>query len=381
MKTRLGLIFGGRSAEHEISVISAMHVLHFIDKEKYSVTPIYISRQGVFYTGEQLLNTECYKSLEAIPGMCGEILVKPGGGSENAFILSEAAGKPLKIDVLLPVFHGPNGEDGTLQGLFEMLDVAYTSCPVLSSALCRDKVVFKFVMQAMGIPVLEFDWLYRWDWEGGRSGIVSQISGGLGFPVIIKPVSSGSSIGIRIAKCEKELEASVDTALKFSERVVIEKLMNNFREVNCAVLKQRDEVLVTECEEEIPHGEMLTFTDKYTDNLKRNFPCTIPQEARNTIWDMSKRIYRGIDCKGTVRMDYLYDEVSGEVYMNEINTIAGALSYDLWEGSGISFTEIINSMVDEALSRYEGKRQLSCINENHIDIVDCLNGVDLFDKG
>ncbi len=378
MKTRLGLIFGGRSAEHEISVISAMHVLHFINKEKYSVIPIYISRQGAFYTGEQLLNIECYKSLEGIPGLCGEILVKPGGGPENAFVLSEAADRHFKIDVLLPVFHGPNGEDGTLQGLFEMLNVPYTSCPVLSSALCRDKVVFKFVMQAMGIPVLKFDWFYKRDWEGDRRSIISRISDGLGFPVIIKPVSSGSSIGIRIAKCEKELEASVNIALKFSERVAIEKLMNNFREVNCAVLRRRDEILVTECEEEIPHGEMLTFTDKYTDNLKRNFPCTIPQETRDMIWEMSKKIYIGIDCKGTVRMDYLYDEIYGKVYMNEINTIAGALSYDLWEGSGISFAEIINSMVDEALSRYESKQQLSCTNENHIDIADCLNGVDLF---
>lgn len=376
MKIKLGLIFGGRSAEHEISVISAMHVLHFIDKQKYSITPIYVSREGKFYSDDILLNISTYRNLEEIHLLCKEVFVVPGGGSNEAFYLS-GDNEFIKIDILLPVFHGPNGEDGTMQGLFEILNVPYTSCPVLASSVCRDKVVFKFIMQSIGVPVLEYDWFYKWDWEENKKEIISRISRGIGFPVVVKPVSSGSSIGISTAKREDELEEAVHNALKYGERIVIEPLLNNFREVNCAVIGRKNEIIVSESEDEIPYGDILTFWDKYNEHTKYNFPTTVSEEIKETICKLSKSIYRSIDCKGTVRMDYFYDESSAKVYINEINTMGGALSYDLWEGSGKKFTEVINSMVDEAFYRHKNKQNLSYRNEHDIDIVECLSNVTL----
>ncbi len=368
----MGLIFGGKSTEHEISIISAMHVLHFIDRQRYSVVPIYVSKEGKFYTHEALLNISTFRSLEKISDLCKEVILSPGGGSNKAFFLSRDK-EFLQIDILLPVFHGLNGEDGTMQGLFEILNVPYTSCPVLASAICNDKVVFKFVMQSIGVPVLEFAWFNKWDWDDNKKDIISTICQGIGFPVVVKPDSSGSSIGISTAKREEELEESVHNALKYGERIVIEPLLTNFREVNCAVIGRRNEIIVSEAEEEIPFEDILTFWDKYHDHRKYNFPTTVSEEIRETICALSKRIYRSIDCKGTVRMDYFYDETSRKVYINEINTIGGALSYDLWEGSGKNFTEVIDSMVDEAMYRYKNKQNLSYSNECDIDIEECLS--------
>lgn len=361
MKINVGVFFGGRSVEHEISIISALQVIHSIDRNKYNVVPVYITKRGQFYTGNDLEDIQNYKDLDRLLSRSKQIVITNHDGEK---VMTEypasifRKGRLGTLDVALPVVHGTNVEDGCLQGYLEMLDIPYAGCNVLSSALGMDKIAMRMVLKEAGLPVLDYVWFYSKRWFSDPTGVYADIESKLDYPLIVKPANSGSSVGITTADNREELEDALDLASRFSNRIIVEHKVVNLREINCSVLGDYEKALPSVCEEPISTEKILSYKDKYMNEgskgmsgAARQLPANIPDDQTALIQDLAVKTFQVLDCSGVSRIDFLIDGDSGQVYVNEINTIPGSLSFYLWEATGKSFTELTEELIQLALKR------------------------------
>ncbi len=391
-KKQLGIIFGSRSCEREVSVISAVQMMHHIDRERYDAIPVYIDEDGVWYTGEALEHIETFQHFGQHLRELRKVRLDMTAGS-GALLATEITGGLIqrektvivaRIDVFVVVMHGLNGEDGTLQGMLELANIPYSSTGVGGSAIGMDKILMKQFFRGAGLPVLEGEWTTRGAFQRDPEGEIERIGKALGYPVFVKPANLGSSIGVSRADNPEELRDSLELAVEYDRRILIERGLNHPLEFNCSVLGYDDEVEASPIEMPISGDQFLDFHEKYLSgggskgmaSLHRVLPAPIGDELKNTIQETSKRIFRMLDCKGVVRIDYMYDRESESLYITEINTIPGSLSFYLWENAGLRYSRLIDRLVDYAEKAYAEKNA-----SNYAYSSDILNQAVLGSKG
>ncbi len=365
MKTNVGVFFGGRSVEHEISVISALQAINAFDQSKYNIIPIYISKQGRWYTGPLTLDIRNYKDMKSLCERSEEVFMRPEYGDYKLYRANPGGGlfskkNPVyeELHVVIPVLHGSHGEDGMFEGLLETIGIPFAGCDTLSSANGMDKITMKMILRAEGIPVVDYVWFTDKEWIDNRDAIVDKIEGKLGYPVIVKPANLGSSVGIGKAADRQSLIEKVDNAEKFSQRIIVEHMIEDMMEINCSVLGDADDHQSSVCEEPISKGDFLSYEEKYGGGAKagmqaseKKIPADIPVEMSEEIRRMAGETFRVLSCHGVSRVDVMVDRKDNSIYVNEINTIPGSLSFYLWEESGISFTQLMDRLVALALKR------------------------------
>lgn len=380
MKKRVAVIFGGRSVEHEVSVITGLQVMENIDKDKYHVIPIYIDKEGKWFTGDSLMKFENFKdsNLDDLQ----EVVLTPKTNDHNLYSHPENIGlfkkKVMdKIDIIFPTIHGTNGEDGTIQGLFELMNIPYVGSGVLASSVGMDKILMKDVFKANGLPIVDYMWFYRREWIDDQKKTIKAIEEGLGYPVFVKPANLGSSIGISKAKDREGLIHAMEIAIRYDRKIIVEEAIENPREINCAVMGYDDNVIASLCEEPLGWDEILTFEDKYIksnakglgkEGSRRIIPADIEDNIRENIEDIASKAFMVIDGEGNARIDFLLDR-DNNIYVNEINTLPGSIAFYLWEGKGYSFQKLIDNMIDIAIRVHDEKNN----NMYHYD-------ADLFNK-
>ena len=373
MKKTIGVIFGSRSCEREVSIISAVQLMRFIDRDKYDPIPVYIDEKGNWYTGEPLMDIQSFKPFR--PEAKGIRKVFPDLSSGSGALLYLDRGNGLfarekleiaaRVEVYIIVMHGMNGEDGTLQGLLEMANVPYTSTAVTGSAVGMDKIAMKLFFRGANLPVLPGVWYTRTEFGRDADSVLDHVQEELGFPVFVKPANLGSSIGVSRADNREKLRNALELAFEYDRRVLVEKGLNKPIELNCSVLGYDGEMKASPIEMPLGQDEFLDFGDKYLGSggskgmasLSRILPAPIEDDLKNRIQDMSKSIFRLMDCKGVVRIDYMFDTASENLYITEINTIPGSLAFYLWEKDGISYPELIDRMIDYAEKAYNEKNR------------------------
>ena len=377
MKIKVGVLFGGKTVEHEISIISAIQAMGYLDRNKYDVIPIYITKNNEFYVGEAVGKIESYTDINSLIKNSQRVIMVQ---DENKVKLIRYPQKMLSknfvdyIDIAFPVVHGTNVEDGTLQGFLKMFNIPYVGCDVLSSAVGMDKYVMKTVLKDNGIPVLDCKCYTAKQYDENEETIIEEIEKAVGYPLIVKPVNLGSSIGISKAENRTELYDSLDTAFRYATKVLVETAVQNLKEINCSVLGDYEDAEASECEEPVSSDKILTFTEKYIGDgsakgakgakggvkssgskgmatLKRKIPADITAEQRDTIRDLAVKAFKCLGCGGVSRIDFMMDTKTGNIWLNEINTIPGSLSFYLWEPVGVKYSELLDRMISLALKR------------------------------
>lgn len=378
MKIKLAVIFGGKSVEHEISIISAIQAIRSLNTEKYDIVPVYITKNNEMYTGEFIDKIEEYSNLKALLKKSTRVtfavedgktwLVKCKTKLFESKIVSE-------IHFAFPIVHGTNCEDGTLHGYLKMMNLPLVGCDITASAIGMDKYYMKTVFKDNDIPVLDCKCFTMKEYETDADALIKSIEEKIGYPVIIKPVNLGSSVGIKKADDRAELEDAVINAFNFAEKILAEKAVENLKEINCSVLGDQDDAKASECEEPVNSDKILSYKDKYINGdknggaktggskgmatLKRKIPADITPEQREYIRELAVKAFKCLGCNGIVRIDFMMNRESGEIYLNEINTIPGSLSFYLWEPLGVSYTELLDEMIDLAKKRNREQSEIS----------------------
>ncbi len=399
MKIKVGVLFGGKSVEHEISVISAIQAIGYLDKSKYDVIPIYITKNNEFYVGENVGKIESYTDINSLIKSSQRVIMV---WDENKLKLIKYPQKMLSkgyvdyIDVAFPIVHGTNVEDGTLQGYLHMMNIPYVGCDVLSSSVGMDKYVMKTVLKDNGVPVLDCKCYTSNVYDENEDAIVEEIESAIGYPVIVKPVNLGSSIGISKAENRTELYDSLETAFQYAGKVLVETAVQNLKEINCSVLGDYESAEASECEEPISSDKILTFAEKYIGDgsakgakggakggakasgskgmatLKRKIPADITSEQRQTIRELAVKAFKCLGCSGVSRIDFMMDTKTGNIWLNEINTIPGSLSFYLWEPIGVKYSQLLDKMISLALKRERESENITYTFDSNV-----LQGVKL----
>jgi len=385
MKIKLGVFFGGESVEHEVSIISAIQAINNMDTVKYDIIPVYITKESTMYVGEKIGNIESYKD---IPKLLSEsqqvILIREDNKVKLIKYPMKKFGKNEYdyIDVAFPIVHGTNVEDGALQGYFKTLKIPFVGCDVTSSAVGMDKYIMKTVLKYNDIPVLDGQIYGYHEYEEDAEELMARIEKEIAFPLIVKPVNLGSSVGIKIARDKKELAEALEYAFTFAKKILIERAVMNLREINCSVLGDFENAIASECEEPIGTDEILSYEDKYISNgsksgskgmssLKRKLPADLTKEMKEKIQTLAVKTFKVLGCNGVSRIDFIIEN-NEDVYVNEINTIPGSLSFYLWNATGMDYKEQLSKMVDLALKRAREEKDISYSFETNI-----LSGIKL----
>ena len=401
MRIKLGVFFGGKSVEHEISVITMIQALEGIDEEKYEIVPIYIAKDGVMYTGDDLLDLEQYKDLDVLLKRSYKVTLVNDGKKVNVIRYpAPIIGKKVMntIDVAFPIVHGTNVEDGTIAGYLNMLGLPYVGPDILASSVGMDKILMKRVLRDAGIPVVDFVSFYSMEYIKDEEKVLNEIKEKLNFPVIVKPGNLGSSVGIRKAKTQVELEEAIEFAMEFADRIIVEKAVVKLKEINCSVLGNVVDTEASECEEPFFSDEILSYADKYMGGSKtkdgkmgkfgaakgglktagaksgergmaasqKKLPADITKEQKDIIQKLAQETFKVLGCAGVSRIDFLIDEEDGSIYVNEINTIPGALSYYFWEATGKTVTQEMEELINIAIKRETDREKLTFSYDQNI---------------
>ncbi len=401
---KVGVFFGGKSVEHEVSVITMHQAIDSLNPEKYEVVPIYIAKDGIMYTGDDLLDLYSFRDMDVLLKRCYKVaVVKTENEVQVVRCPATLFGKNVinTIDVAFPIVHGTNCEDGTLAGFLNLLDLPYVGPDIMGSSIGMDKIMQKKVLRGSGLPVVDFVDFYAMDYIKDEEKILKEIEEKLEYPVIVKPGNLGSSVGIKKADNKAELEEAIDFAMEFADRVIIEQAVTDLKEINCAVIGNLSDSETSICEEPIFTDEILSYADKYIGDGKtkggtiggekagavktagmksggktsgssdgnftnKKIPADISKEKSEEIQELTKAAFKTLGCSGFSRVDFLMDNKTGKVYINEINTIPGALSFYLWEASGKSFEEKLDQAIDIALKRYRERQSLTFSYDQNI---------------
>ena len=383
MKIKVGVIFGGETVEHEISVISAVQAMSYMNQEKYDIIPIYISKDRIWYSGKMLMDMDVYKDFENVKKYAKKVVIyKKNGG----YYLQSVTGLKriiTELDLLFPIVHGNNVEDGCIQGYLDTLGIPYVGSRVLGAALGQDKVVMKQVFEANQLPILPYTWFYDFEYLQTSDSILDKIEK-IGYPVIVKPATLGSSIGIHVAKNRDVLDQAIRDAIKYDKKIVVEKALSNMIEVNCSVLGNHEYQEVSAIEEVMGTDEILSYQDKYIHGGKgskskgmasagRIIPARISDEQTLEVQRLSKEVVRVLNLSGVCRIDYLIDKESSKIYINEPNTIPGSLSFYLWEPIGKSYSKLLDDMINLAIKDY--KQRVKKTASFDVNILQNFNGL------
>ncbi len=368
MKIKLGVIFGGETVEHEVSIISALQAIKNLNTDKYDIVPIYIAKDKTWYTGNALMDIDTYKDFNNLKRYTKEVtLVKRNG----EFFLVNTKGLFRRdidtVDIILPVVHGNGVEDGTLAGYLETVGIPYVGSHVLGCALGQDKVVMKQVLRDNGISIVDYTWFFDSEYLEDKERILKNIDK-VGYPVIVKPATLGSSVGIEFVKDKKGIEEAIEAAINYDNKIVVEKAIENLIEVNSSVMGNYEYQRVSPLEEVMGEDEILSFTDKYLSGGKtkgsaskgmastsRIVPARISDDLTKKIKETSKEVFRLFNFSGVVRIDYLIDSKTKKYYVNEPNTIPGSLAFYLWKEMGISYKEELDEIINVAIKEYKNK--------------------------
>lgn len=370
MKIKIGVIYGGETVEHEVSVISALQAMNNLNEDKYDIVPIYISKDRIWYTGHMLRDIEFYKEFEDEKKYATKVMLYKKG---KTFLLQRTTSLFRKditdLDVILPVVHGNNVEDGSLAGLLDSIGIPYVGSHVLGGALGQDKVVMKQVMESVNLPIVPYTWFYDSEYLDNKENILKEIKK-IGYPVIVKPATLGSSIGIEVAKNEKDIESKIEDAMEYDTKIVVEKVIENLTEVNASVLGNYEYQKVSPLEEVMGEDEILSFADKYLGNAKskgtaskgmastsRIVPARISEKLTKEIQDTAKQVFKVLNLSGVCRVDFLIDNKENKFYVNEPNTCPGSLSFYLWKEAGMKYSELLDEMISIAIKEYKHKNQ------------------------
>ena len=384
MKLNIAVFFGGESVEHEVSIISAHQAIEALDKNKYNVIPVYVSKERKLYVSDLLKDMSNYKDLKHLISQCTQVSIT---SEDNRVVI-----RPVKpslfgpkelgtIDVAIPVMHGTNGEDGTIQGFFEMLKVPYAGCDLYGAAIGQDKVLQKNVLNDNDLPITNWFWVYGAEMDTRQSEILDKVHR-LIYPVIIKPARTGSSVGISIAHNDEEYLACFDEARQYDEKIITEKVVKPMREINCSVVGDSYSCVASVLEEvsSVSQDELLSFSDKYLGGGKstksegskgmastaRIVPAPLTDEQTRLIQQLAKETFRVLGTSGVCRIDFLMDADTKKVYVNEINTIPGSLAFYLWQAAGVSFSELMDKLVELALDRERRRSKMTFSYETNI---------------
>ncbi len=377
MQIKVGVIFGGPSVEHEVSIISAIQAINNINKDKYEVIPIYISKDRKWYTSNMLTEIDVYKDQDLIKKYAKEVVLYNKNGH---FVLQNVKGlfKRIvnEIDIAFPIVHGSNVEDGTLAGYLETIGIPMVGCEVLGAALGQDKVVMKQVFESMGIPVVNYTWFYDIDYLAHKDQIFKDIKK-MGYPVVVKPASLGSSIGIAKVKNELDLDKAIKEAMQYDNKLIVEKAVDNMIEVNCSVFGNYEYQENSVIEQVVSSEDLLTYSDKYLGNGKsgkskgmvsasRIIPAKISKEKRLEVEELAKLVFKSLNLSGVCRIDFLINDETGDIYVNEPNTIPGSLSFYLWEPTGKKYNELLDDMISLGIKNYKQKNRKVISFESNI---------------
>jgi D-alanine-D-alanine ligase len=364
----IGVIFGGRSVEHDVSIITGLQVIAALDPDRYESVPIYVAKTGEWYTGDILLDIASFR------GFHPRLLVKraaipPDRGIHGLVVPLVSRwlqrSKEIHLDVAFPAIHGTHGEDGTLQGLLEMADIPYVGCGVSASAIGMNKLLTKKVLQYHGLPMLDFAAVASSDWQQDPDNAIARISEKLSYPLFVKPCSLGSSIGISRAQSEMELREAVEVALAYDDVVIVESGARDSIEVNCAVLGSPKKLLVSVCEQPLPWQNFLTYEDKYMRGeasmgmagAERQIPAPISESMTRQVQEMAKQAFEAIGGRGLARVDCFVNERTEQIFVNELNTMPGSFSSYLWQPVGLTPRQVIDKLIEIALETHAAKQQ------------------------
>jgi D-alanine-D-alanine ligase len=377
--SRVGVIFGSRNTEHEVSIVTGLQVIGFLAK-RHEAIPIYITKDGAWLTGAKLAQLETYKKFDPKDPDLNQVVITPDAGLQ-AILNPSPKGvfnkpKKLELDVVFPAIHGLHGEDGTIQGLLELANLPYTGSGVLASSISIDKVLTKVVLSGHGLPVLDYVWLYRADWEQDEDAVVRKIESMIPYPLIIKPARLGSSIGVVKAANRDELKFNISVASHYDSKIIVEPFVNNRLEVNCSVLGNSGAVQPKHaphpsvCEQPISRADLLSYEDKYLhgqsgrgmEGAKRIIPAPVSAELTEQIQKMAVEAFQAVDASGVIRVDILLDQDTGKVYINEINTLPGSIAYYLWQdksnpGGSMAPEQLVDELIELAHQRFQDKNR------------------------
>lgn len=373
MKIKVGVIFGGESVEHEVSVISAMQAMNKLDQEKYEIIPIYITKDREWYTGEMLKDIEVYQDLSLIKKYGKNVVLYYRDGS---FVLQKKSFPRTivgEVDIVLPVVHGTNVEDGGLQGYLQTIGVPFVGSDVYASVVGQDKVFMKDIWKNAKLPMTDYVWFYDIDYKQDSDEVIKKVEK-LSYPVIVKPATTGSSVGIAVCGNREELVSAIDDAIQYDKKILVEEVVQNLKEVNIAVMGNYEHQKVSEIEEVLSANKFLTYADKYIGDGKgklkgvkapvkgaskgmasanRRLPAELPEKVRKEVEEVAREAFRALGSSGNSRIDFLVDEKTNKVYINEINSIPGSLAFYLWEAKEIDFSTVLDEMINIGVKDYK----------------------------
>ncbi len=392
MKIKLGVIFGGETVEHEVSIISALQAMENINEEKYDVVPIYITKDRVWYTGKFLRDMNVYKDMDLLKRYAKEVVLYKKNGE---FVLQSTNGMFKSIvttlDVVLPIVHGQNTEDGSLAGYLDTIGIPYAGPSILGAAIGQDKVTMKEVFKANDLPIVPYTWFYDIEYNTKKEEILKEIKK-IGYPVIVKPARLGSSVGITVAKDEDSIEEAINDAIDYDNKIIVEKVIDNLIEVNCSVLGNYEYTEASVLEEVTSSKDFLTYQEKYMGggktkvgfksslkgmaSARRKVPATIGDKLTKEVQDISKQVFRVLNLSGVCRIDFLIDGKTKKVYINEPNTIPGSLSFYLWNETNKDYTELLDDIISLAIRNYKSRvKKTHSFNTNILSNYNGVKGV------
>ncbi len=389
MKIKVGVIFGGATVEHEVSIISALQAIENMDTNKYEVIPIYIDKDRQWYTGKLLTDITLYQDFDDLKRYAKPVVLYNKKGKFYLQSLGFFKRNIAELDIAFPIVHGNNAEDGTLAGYLDTIGIPYVGSHVLGSAMGQDKVVMKQVLDAADLPIVKYTWFYDTEYQVNKEQIQKEIKK-LGYPIIVKPATLGSSVGIVYVKDEDQLEHAIEEAMEYDTKIVVEKAVENLVEVNESVLGDYEYQDLSEIEEVISTDEFLTYQDKYIGNGKgtkkggskgmvnadRRIPARISDSLKEEVRTLAKETFRALNLSGLCRIDFLIDQKNEKVYVNEPNTIPGSLAYYLWEPTGKPYKDLLDDLITLAIKDYRKKnKKITSFDTNILNQYNGIKGV------
>ncbi len=374
MKIKLGVIFGGESVEHEVSIISAVQAMNKMDQEKYDIIPIYITKEGEWYTGNMLMDVEVYSDLDLIKKYANNVVLYKKDGT---FVLQSK--KMFKkvvtdLDVVFPITHGTTVEDGGLQGYLQTVGIPYVGPNVYAAVVAQDKAYMRDIFKANDLPIPNYTWFYDTDYKNEVDEVIKKVEK-IKYPVIVKPATTGSSVGIGVANNKDELVKAIEEAITYDSKIVVEEVIKNLKEVNIAVLGNYESQEVSVIEEVLSKSAFLTYDEKYVGSGKvkgklgakavplkgskgmasadRKIPAELTDKMSSEVEALAIKVFKVLGNSGNARIDMLIDSKAKKVYVNEINSIPGSLAFYLWDPKGKDYTELLDDMVSVAIKDYK----------------------------
>ena len=365
MKIKLGVLFGGVSVEHEISIITAIQAMNSIDTIKYDIIPIYIAKDGTWYSGAMLKDINIYNDMDLLKRYAKEVVLYKRDGK---FILQNKRGLLRKditeLDICFPIMHGTYGEDGNLQGYLETVGIPYCEADTYAAVVGQDKVFMKQIWQSSGVPIVKYDWFYDADYNRDSEKILDRLEK-IGYPLIVKPARLGSSVGITFCKNRVELNEAIGEAINYDHKILVEEVVDNLLEVNISVLGNYQKQSLSVIEEVGSSNSFLTYDDKYKGgskgpskgmaSAKRIIPARISSELTKEVNDIAIKAFKSLNASGVVRIDFLIDKKKEKVYANEINSIPGSLSYYLWNKTEKEYPELLEDIINLGIRDFKNK--------------------------